>query len=836
MVLPKNIRIEIAENIVRIVAPVLLISMAVLMLGIFVVGDQQYHRLIPTTIVIMLVIPGWLLSFKQCPLLGAILILAAITIAIASGMIVSGGVRAPAYMAMLSCITIVVVLYGLRGGLIGGVITLAVGGLFIWFDNIGYLPKVSEPPLLLYFLIFASFLIMQIYFVWIPVRLMLNSLVDSQHHGQELQHAVNERKKTEQQYQSILDKTPDIIYRLDVNGKITFISEAIRKYGYDPAKLTGKSILDLIHPGDRDAVSRGLIERRRGKRSTHEREARIMKHSETSGKKADDTSGAAWATFLVSSNGIYAHDQINRHNYIGTQGIARDVSRLKSMAKQITQLAACVEQAAEDIVITDTEGIIRYVNPKFEELTGYTKEEAIGQTPKILYSGKHDRLFYADMWKTIRGGKTWNGHIWNKIKNGSFILQDVTITPIFDESRNLTGYTSVRRDITKQTLVEERLRQSQKMEAIGQLSGGIAHDFNNILSGILGYAELALEDVKDNPAIKRKLDRVIEAGYRAIELVKQILSFSRSQKKELRPTDPQAIAKEVLKLIRASLPSTIEIKKSLLAKNLIMADATNFHQILMNLCTNAGHALRDSGGVLSVILEDIELTQKDVIHYVGLNPGKYLKITVEDTGHGIPAEIQKKVFDPFFTTKKMDEGTGLGLSAVHGMVKDMDGVINLCSEVGKGTAFYILIPAIEDLSTAISEVSRVPLVGGTERILIVDDEEIQVEMMQESLQRMGYRINMFSNSISALEQFQQNPEDYDLVITDMTMPQMTGDVLADKIKTIRPDIPVMMCTGFSEKIDEKKAKAIGIAALLHKPVVKKELLQTIRKILDRKTV
>jgi two-component system, cell cycle sensor histidine kinase and response regulator CckA len=287
--------------------------------------------------------------------------------------------------------------------------------------------------------------------------------------------------------------------------------------------------------------------------------------------------------------------------------------------------------------------------------------------------------------------------------------------------------------------------------------------------------------------------------------------------------------------MRASLPATIEIKQYLNSEKNVCAGATNIHQVLMNLCTNAGHAMRNTGGVLTVRLVDAQLEEKDMIQHIGVGPGKYMKISVEDTGHGIPRDIQKRVFDPFFTTKALGEGTGMGLSAAHGIVRELGGVVTLTSEVGKGTVFDVLLPVIMEVPRTKMETMAASIemiAGGTERILFVDDEQLQQELARESLGRMGYTVKVFSDSVAAFEHFEKNVDAYDLVVTDMTMPKMTGDILAKKIRAIRPGIPVVLCTGFSEVMDEHKAKAINISAFLYKPIVSQTLLRTIRKILD----
>jgi CheY-like chemotaxis protein len=364
------------------------------------------------------------------------------------------------------------------------------------------------------------------------------------------------------------------------------------------------------------------------------------------------------------------------------------------------------------------------------------------------------------------------------------------------------------------------------------LAGGIAHDFNNILSAIIGYAELTLEDVRDSEAGKKKIGRILDASSRATDLIRQILSFSRSQKTIPKQVRPIIIAKEVLKLMRASLPATIEIKQALNSQSTVFADPTNIHQILMNLCTNAGHAMREAGGVLMVSLEDVILEETEVAKYPGMAAGKFIKITVTDTGHGIPPDIQSKIFDPFFTTKALGEGTGMGLSAVHGIVRNLGGGVTVNSEPGEGSVFNVFLPIIDKPIEATELAEKEVALRGSERILFVDDETVQGELARDSLEPLGYGVSVFSDSIAALEHFQAHPDEYDLVVTDLTMPKMAGDVLTQKIHLIRPDIPVIMCTGFSKTVDEEKVKLMGLRALLHKPVISTDLTRVIRNILD----
>jgi len=424
-------------------------------------------------------------------------------------------------------------------------------------------------------------------------------------------------------------------------------------------------------------------------------------------------------------------------------------------------------------------------------------------------------------------------------KDGTVFDVELTVSFIRNEDGRAIGIVGVTRDISQRRQAEldkekmqEQLAQMQKMEALGTLVGGIAHDFNNILAGIMGYTELAFNNIEDSYT-KKMLERVLKAGDRATDLVNQILSFSRNQKGEIKPISPAGITTEVLELMRATLPSTIEIEHAINSESYIQADATNIHQVLMNLCTNAAHAMKQKGGVLTVSLQDVTLGKDDVSYRPDVLPGEYLRISVEDTGIGMTTDIQKKAFDPFFTTKGLGEGTGMGLATIHGIVTELSGFVSLDSEPNQGTTIHVYIPIIPKPAEVKRNPPDEPLHGGTERILFIDDEEVMVDLAKDALTGYGYQITAFQDSTMALNQFQQHPDNYDLVITDMTMPKMTGDELTKKIHAKRPDIPVIMCTGFSETIDEQKAKALNIDAFLYKPIVFSKLLKTIRKVLDQ---
>lgn len=389
----------------------------------------------------------------------------------------------------------------------------------------------------------------------------------------------------------------------------------------------------------------------------------------------------------------------------------------------------------------------------------------------------------------------------------------------------------------KKTL-ETMLAKSQKMESLGTLAGGIAHDFNNILSAVLGYAELVLADLSVDDPRRAKQRQVIKAAVRAKDLVNQILLFSRQAELELKPIRLELIIMEVLKLIRSTIPTTVEIKHNIPpCSGTILADATQIHQIIMNLCTNAYHAMRESGGILEVSLTALKISNEEFFHSeFMLKPGPYLRLEVSDTGHGMDSFTLNKIFDPYFTTKEKGEGTGLGLSVVHGIVKNYGGAIKVYSELGLGTSVHVYFPVVDEADEKITQQTGNLIPTGNEHLLLVDDDQMIVDMMKQSLNPLGYQTTTYSSGLEALEAFRGNPYKFDLVITDMTMPQMTGMELSKRILKLRPQTPIILCTGYSELITRERAKDIGIKSFLHKPILREILTRTIREVLDEEKI
>jgi len=508
--------------------------------------------------------------------------------------------------------------------------------------------------------------------------------------------------------------------------------------------------------------------------------------------------------------------------------------------KDRERLTTAIEQAAEAFIITDPEGVIQYVNPVFQEHTGYSPQEAAGQNISILESGEHENSFYSNVWEMVREGKTWRGTFSNKRKNGLLFKAEWAISPVFGAHGKVVNFVSVFRDVTKELELENQLRQAQKLEAIGTLAGGISHDFNNIICAILGYSELAMSCVPPDSEVFQYLGRVEKAGRRAADLIRQILGFSRRSDYERQPLQIQSVVREALKLLRGTLPSTIRISHHIDNKcRAVLASPTQIHQTVMNLCTNAYHAMRENGGILNIDLRETDEIGDQWSVTEGPPSGdshdkaeSYLCLSVRDTGHGMEEVTLSKIFDPYFTTKKISEGTGLGLSTVYGIVREHGGTITVSSRPGSGSTFRIYFPVHSgDKPSPGTEKRKDVFSKGSGRILVVDDEEPIARMIEIKLKRLGYDVAAYTESTLALEIFRGASEDFDLVVTDMTMPNMTGTRLAREVLQIRPDIPVVLCTGFTEIITEEEAKAAGIRKYLEKPFVNRKLEKTVLEIL-----
>ncbi len=677
-------------------------------------------------------------------------------------------------------------------------------------------------------------------------------------------------KEREEGYRLLVENQTDLIVKVDVKGRFLFVSPSYcKKFGKTEKELLGKNFMPLVHEDYRNSTAKAMQSLFRPP---------YVAYVEQKAKTVEGWRWLAWVdtAILNDDNEVIAIIGVGRDITMqkkAEEALLLDEARLEALLKlnrmQEAPLKEITEFALnEAIKLTKSEiGYLTFLN---KDGSIETKHACIN--PKTREDGRFEDIYPVEI-STFRGeavrqrkpvinneykllcegGKSVNyfacfnilRHLDVPIFEGDRI---VAVAGVGNKKENynepdirqltllmegMWRQIQMKQDMEEKKSMEEKLRQVQKLEAIGTLAGGIAHDFNNILSAIFGYAELGLGGVKKGSLIESYLIKILQAGERARDLVKQILTFARQREQEVMPVYVKPIVKECLKLMKASLPSTISIKQNLKGNPVIMADPTRIHQIIMNLCTNAGQAMEERGGCLEVTMDEIFMNSEMINKHPDLSPGRYLCLVVSDNGHGMSSAVQERIFEPFFTTKERGKGTGLGLSVVHGIVKGLGGGIFVYSEPGKGAVFTVYIPVIENGSMKKNKPCA-PLPLGNEKILFVDDEPFQVDIGKQMLERLGYKVTVTTKSIEALEIFREDPQKFDLVITDMTMPDITGDELAKTLMLIRPDIPIIVCTGYSEKITEEKAKSIGIKGLIMKPVVMREMAVMIRDALNGK--
>lgn len=521
----------------------------------------------------------------------------------------------------------------------------------------------------------------------------------------------------------------------------------------------------------------------------------------------------------------------------GISALRKDAER-KEVEQERTLFASVIEQAQEGIILMNSDGLIHYANPAVERIIGHAPETMTGRNIRELDCEPQMKNFYTAIWEAVSRGEVRIGNLVQKGGELQPYYFDATLWTISNETGIASTYVALIRDVTHEVQLERQLSQAQRMEAIGTLAGGIAHDFNNSLASIITCTEMARDDVPEDSPIRELLDVVLKSGYRGRNLVKQILTFTCQGEQERQPVHVERIIHECIKLLRASFPTSITIGHDICPEpGMVMADPTQIHQIVMNLCTNSGHAMHDSGGTLEIGLANVDLDTAAVSGFPDLPSGRYLKLSVRDTGHGMDRATQERIFDPFFTTKSQGEGTGLGLSVVHGIVKNHGGAITVVSQPGNGATFHVFLPRIEPPAEPVIEGVQSPPLHGQERILFVDDEEDLLFSGKKMLERLGYRVEACRDGKEALCRFRQEPDCFDLVITDQTMPTMTGTELTRAILQIRENTPVILCTGFGHASPECATKeglaAAGIRELALKPFERAEMAKLIRRVLEK---
>lgn len=623
--------------------------------------------------------------------------------------------------------------------------------------------------------------------------------------------------KSEQRYRATFNIASVGIDVVDSEGRFLEANHTLTQFlGYTADELRERTILDVTHPEDVSLSWDLHAAMVRGETEGYRFEKRYVRKD----------GAVVWSDTAVSA--IRDPDG----TYRATVGVIRDITQHKRSEEVRMRLATAVEQAAETVMITDASGAIMYVNPAFVRTTGYSAEEVLGKNPRILRSSRHDGEFYKQMWESITRGKVWTGRLINRKKDGSLFEEDASISPVKDKSGHIVYFVAVKRDITQEALLQTQLFQAQKMEAIGTLAGGVAHDFNNILQVALGYSELILTDEELPRQFRSDLRKIHDSARRGADLVQRLLTFSRKTDINPVPLNLNRRLAELRKMLERTLPKMIDIQL-LLGKNIskINADPTQIDQILMNLGVNARDAMPD-GGKLIFETSDIVLEEEYAMTHLEAKPGPYVLLKVTDTGSGMSKETLEHIFEPFYTTKPVGQGTGLGLAMVHGIVKQHGGHISCYSAPGRGTTFSVYFPALAGQEESGEATAREMPRGGTETILLVDDEEYVRDLGSRILSRAGYEVIVASDGREALEQYRANGREIDLIILDLVMPEMGGEQCLQSLLTLSPSAKVLITSGYALHGPAVGARDLGAKGLISKPFRLEDLLEHVRTALD----
>ena len=637
----------------------------------------------------------------------------------------------------------------------------------------------------------------------------------------EAEHAL---RRSEQRYRAIVEDQTELICRYNTDYIFTYVNPAaLRSFHVAEEEIIGRSLFDYEAPENYRHITRNLAE------ITPENPV-----TEFENRNIRDDGSYVWQRWTV--RGVF-DAQAKIWEY---QAVGRDVTSQKRMQLELERSEAkfykIFQDSPEPIVISTPKGRFIDVNDTFIQSFGYTRAEIADKTSLdlgIWESEEQRERLIAEFYKR---GQVSNSEQRMVTKAGEVRSYLWSLDEISLEKEAYLLWMG--RDMSETRRLEEQMRTRRRLESIGTLAGGIAHDFNNILAVIFGYGEMAKEKAALDPALLRYTEEILKAANRAKGLVKQILTFSRRNETVRHPVEVRLIIKETVKLMSAALPSTIEIRTNLAGRSQVNADPTQLHQVFMNLFTNAYHAMRESGGVLSTTSRDLDL---DATNCYGLEPGSYLQVDISDTGHGISPQVMERIFEPYYTTKSVEEGTGLGLSVVHGIITGMGGTVDVNSTPGEGTRMRILLPVVDSLEDQ-AETGTAEEGGESEeesetrrsaRILFVDDEEDIAGMIAERLSLRGYNIDAFVDAERALDTFRSKPDYYDLVITDQTMPKVTGREFGRTVRELRPATPVVICTGYSDQMNEEVAYREGFAAFLMKPIQERELTATIEQLLQK---
>lgn len=618
---------------------------------------------------------------------------------------------------------------------------------------------------------------------------------------------------------SLLDNIPGLVYRGMPDWSLSFVgSEVERLTGYTPGEILGKPMAwkGLIHPDDFRSVRETILSCVRRREPILRMEYRIV-------RKGGE---CRW----INDRRKMIYDEGGR--LLCVDGLCMDISEQKRAEEERRRLAAAVEYAADAIMVTDTEWIIQYVNPAFEKVTGYAKEEVLGRNPYILAADGGNSRDYLGIEEKIRSGSAWKGRLKNRRKDGMFLEQDTVISPIRDPGGKVVNHVLAARDITREVQLEKQAQTAQRMEAVGTLAGGIAHDFNNALTGIIGFADLLRMRLEKEPSLQRDVDEILKCAERASTLTRQLLAFARRQVIEPVSLGLNTVVRDIARLMKKVSGEQVEVRTRL-TEGIppVFADRGQLEQVLLNLCLNSRDAM-PGGGEFLVSTDAVDWVGERVEDHAVMAAGKYVLLAVADNGTGMDDATRKRAFEPYFTTKAPGKGTGLGLSMVYGIVKQNGGFVFLDSRPGAGTTFRIYFPAAGSAYEEKEGKEEAPVRGGTEAILLVEDEETIRNLAERSLRGYGYEVLVARDGAEAVALFEAHPE-IGIAVLDVVMPRMGGKEALDAMRRSRPDLKALFTSGYStDRIHESFVLLPGIE-FLPKPYGPASLARRVREVLDK---
>jgi PAS domain S-box-containing protein len=641
--------------------------------------------------------------------------------------------------------------------------------------------------------------------LWANLRLPSGVTVSIGHDITSRVHAEQALRTSEERFRAVVESTTDCVLVWDREYNYLYANQAaIDQVGTTRDKVIGQNMRDGL--GHEPEFMQRWMDRV-DEVFANQQPLRVVDRDELNGRVVHSESVVA--PMFDSDGSIFA---------VGV--VYRDITARREEQEEIRRLALAVEQTADAVIITDTDGTIRYVNRAFVEITGFPRHEAIGNNPRMWKSGKQDSSFYELLWQRIKRGEVWQGQLINRHRDGHFVTVDTTISPLRDDDGVIRNFVALVRDISEELALQQQLRHAQKMEALGTMAGGIAHDFNNILFAMMGYIEMARMDVDEESRAHKNLTEVLKAGQRVKDMVQQILTFSRQSEEKRLLLDPTAVLREAVALLRVSLEPASAIALDI-EENIpqVLANPTELHQVVMNLVTNAHQAMLPEGGTITIGLKTQEVDHLEALDAGTLESGSYVCLSVADQGSGMSESVRSRVFEPFYTTKDIGGGTGMGLAVVHGIVTKMNGGILLDSVPGEGTQINIYLPVLaEHAQAAEPEAAEQAPPEPRRRVLLVDDEPPVANLVSQMLLRLNCSVDLYLLPERALAEFARQPASYDLAILDQVMPDMVGTELAAKLREIRPELPVLLITGFSDTGTSRRAAAAGISDIIAKPV------------------